>query len=105
MRIVIKVGTQVIIGKRGLDLKKIGSLIDEISGALKHGHEVVLVSSGAIGAGLPIVHFTGPISKKIASAVGQPLLVVLVYAGGNFVEITTAPLGIVVWREQLALGR
>jgi glutamate 5-kinase len=75
MRIVIKVGTQVIAGKNGLDQKKISKLIKEISVLLKRGCEVVLVTSGAIGAGLPQVPFTNPHRKKIAAAIGQPLLI------------------------------
>jgi glutamate 5-kinase len=75
MRIVIKVGTQVIAGKNGLDQKKIGKLIGEISFLLKRKNEVVLVTSGAIGAGLPQVPFTNPHRKKIAAAIGQPLLI------------------------------
>jgi len=75
MRIVIKVGTQVIAGKNGLDQKKISNLIKEISFLLKRGSEVVLVTSGAIGAGLPQVPFTNPHRKKIAAAIGQPLLI------------------------------
>ena len=75
MRIVIKVGTQVIAGKNGLDQKKIGKLMKEISVLLKRGCEVVLVTSGAIGAGLPQVPFTNPHRKKIAAAIGQPILI------------------------------
>ena len=75
MRIIIKVGTQVIAGKNGLDQKKIAKLIKEISLLLKRGHEVVLVTSGAIGAGLPQVPFMNPHRKKIAAAIGQPLLI------------------------------
>ncbi|KKQ85686.1 MAG: Glutamate 5-kinase [Parcubacteria group bacterium GW2011_GWF2_38_8] len=75
MRIVIKVGTQVIAGKNGLDQKKIANLVREISLLLKRGVEVVLVTSGAIGAGLPEIPFTNPHRKKIAAAIGQPLLI------------------------------
>jgi len=75
MRIVIKVGTQVIAGKNGLDQNKIGNLIKQIALLLKRGCEVVLVTSGAIGAGLPQVPFTNPHRKKIAAAIGQPLLI------------------------------
>ena len=35
----------------------------------------MLVTSGAIGAGLPQVPFTNPHRKKIAAAIGQPLLI------------------------------
>lgn len=75
MRIVIKIGTQVIASKNGLNQKKISKLIKEISFLLKHGCEVVLVTSGAIGAGLPQVPFTNPHRKKIAAAIGQPILI------------------------------
>jgi len=75
MRIIIKVGTQIIAGKNGLNQKKISKLIKEISVLLKKGIEIVLVSSGAIGAGLPMVPFTNPHRKKIAAAIGQPILI------------------------------
>jgi glutamate 5-kinase len=75
MRIVIKVGTQVIANKNGLDQKKISNLMREISVLLKRGCEVVLVTSGAIGAGLPQVPFENPHRKKIAAAIGQPILI------------------------------
>lgn len=74
MRLVIKIGTQVISGKNGLNKGRIRQIIKEIAELLKLGHEVVLVSSGAIGAGLPLVNFTGPLQKKVAAAVGQPVL-------------------------------
>lgn len=74
MRLVIKIGTQVISGKNGLNKGRIRQIIKEIAELLKLGHEVTLVSSGAIGAGLPLVNFTGPLQKKVAAAVGQPML-------------------------------
>lgn len=75
MRIVIKVGTRVIAGEHGLNKKKIAKLMKEISILIKKKHEVVLVSSGAVGAGLPQVSFDNPHRKKIAAAIGQPLLI------------------------------
>lgn len=74
MRLVIKMGTQVISNKNGLNKKRIRQIIKEIAELLKLGHEVVLVSSGAIGTGLPLVNFTGPFQKKVAASVGQPML-------------------------------
>lgn len=88
MRIVIKVGTQVIAGKNGLDQKKIGNLIKQISSLSKRGHEVVLVTSGAIGAGLPRVPFTNPHRKKIAAAIGQPILIHDYYREANKYKIS-----------------
>lgn len=72
---VIKIGTQVIGGKTGLNKKRIGQIMSQIARLFELGHEVVLVSSGAIGAGLPFVNFTSPLRKKTAAAVGQPLLI------------------------------
>ncbi len=78
MRIVVKVGTQIIAGAHGLSLKKIGGLMGEISNIINMGHQVILVSSGAVGAGLPAVPYKGnskdSFRKKIAAAIGQPLL-------------------------------
>lgn len=75
MRLVIKVGTQVISDQKGLNKKRIRQLIAEIALLIKKGHEVILVTSGAIGAGLPLVHFASPLRKKVAAAVGQPMLI------------------------------
>jgi len=74
MRLVIKIGTQVIRGKSGLNQSRIRQIVAEIAQILKLGHEVILVSSGAIGAGLPLINFNAPLRKKIAAAIGQPLL-------------------------------
>ncbi len=74
MRLVIKIGTQVISSKTGLNKKRIRQIIKEIAELLKLGHEVILVSSGAIGAGLPLVNFKDSVCKKVAAAVGQPML-------------------------------
>lgn len=74
MRLVIKIGTQVISDKNGLNKGRIRQIIKEIAELLKLGHEVVLVTSGAIGTGLPLVNFTNPLRKKIAASVGQPIL-------------------------------
>lgn len=74
MRIVIKIGTRTIVGKGGLDHQKIKNLMNEIAFVFKKGHEVILVSSGAIGTGLSFVRCIGPRENKIAAAVGQPFL-------------------------------
>ncbi len=52
-RVVIKVGSAVLASSaRGLDQARIERLAAEISLLLEQGHEVILVSSGAIAAGL-----------------------------------------------------
>lgn len=74
MRIIIKVGTQVVASKDKLNEKRIASIAKDIAFLLKKGHEMVLVTSGAIGAGLSNVSLTHPNRKKVAAAVGQPIL-------------------------------
>ncbi len=51
-RIVVKLGSNVITAKNGLDLKVIESISDQISTLMDRGIEVILVSSGAQAAGL-----------------------------------------------------
>ncbi len=51
-RIVVKIGSRVLASlERGLDLQVMGNLVQEMADLRKAGHEVVLVSSGAILAG------------------------------------------------------
>ena len=55
-RITIKIGTKVLTGKNNkLDQKVIRNLADQISGLKDEGLEVIVVSSGAIGAGLGLL--------------------------------------------------
>src|SRR3989344_9126934 len=75
MKIVVKVGTLSVADNTGSDRQKIRALIGDIARLMKKGHKVILISSGAVGAGLPIVHMRGPFQKKTAAAVGQPLLI------------------------------
>ena len=76
-RIVIKVGSAVLAPSvNGLDEARIGRLAAEVSELLDQGREVVLVSSGAIAAGLTklgLVKKKGmPLSlKQAAAAIGQ----------------------------------
>ena len=76
-RIVIKVGSAVLApSEKGLDEVRMGRLAAEVSELLDQGREVVLVSSGAIAAGLTklgLVKKKGmPLSlKQAAAAIGQ----------------------------------
>ena len=55
-RVVVKVGTKVITSKdRSLDLDMISRLVSQISSAMNSGVEMVLVTSGAIGAGMSML--------------------------------------------------
>jgi len=76
-RIVIKVGSAVLTSSdRGLDQNRIERLAADISSIMEQGREVVLVSSGAIAAGLAKLGLKKtrgmPLSlKQAAAAVGQ----------------------------------
>lgn len=83
-RIVVKVGSSSLTkpgrrGATGLDTDRIAYLADVISAAVKDGREVVLVSSGAIAAGLePLALSKRPrdlATQQAAASVGQLLLV------------------------------
>ena len=79
MRAVVKVGTSSITGEAGhLDDAALDKLADEIAAARTAGHQVVLVCSGAITAGLPVLGLEqrpGDIGTlQAVAAVGQPRL-------------------------------
>lgn len=79
MRIVIKVGTNILTGKNGaLDTGRMGRFAREIGALKAQGAQVVLVSSGAIGAGMGKMGITERPTdlrqKQALAAVGQPLL-------------------------------
>lgn len=76
MRIVVKVGTSTLAHKTGnLNIRRVEQLCKVLSDLKNAGHEIVLVSSGAIGMGLGKLAITKrpddiP-SKQAAAAVGQ----------------------------------
>ena len=79
LRAVVKVGTSSITSDTGeIDDAALVKLCAELADARAAGHEVVLVSSGAIAAGLPVLGFgTRPRdigTLQAAAAVGQPRL-------------------------------
>ncbi len=78
-RIVIKVGTNVLTdNKGGLDHTRIGHLVEQIAAIRRMGCEVIVVTSGAVGAGRAIMG--GDIAtetiadKQVYAAVGQVAL-------------------------------
>ena len=78
-RIVVKVGTNLIADRlAGLNHERINSLATGVSRLLAAGHGVVVVSSGAIGAGMAARRITErPRSmpeKQATAAIGQPIL-------------------------------
>jgi glutamate 5-kinase len=74
-RILIKVGSAVLTGAEGLDLKIIDSLVAEMSDLVQRDYSVVLVTSGAIASGKHRLNITGKLKsmpeKQAAAAVGQ----------------------------------
>ena len=79
-RIVVKVGSSSLTSPDGgIDPERIGRIVDAIAAARRAGRDVVLVSSGAIAAGMgPLGMRTRPrdlASQQAAASVGQGLLV------------------------------
>ena len=74
-RIVVKVGTSVLTGQTGrLELAVIKHIADQIVAIKKKGSEVILITSGAMGAGRGLIAVTrgekAP-QKQVLAAVGQ----------------------------------
>ena len=95
MRIVIKVGTNILTGKNGsLDRALIGRLAAEIAALKITGAQVVLVSSGAIGAGMGKMGIaarpTDLRQKQALAAIGQPLLMEVYESVFSAVDVTVA---------------
>lgn len=79
-RIVIKVGTSTITHSNGLlNLNQMDSIVRQIADLHNQGYEVILVSSGSIGAGIGKLGLkTKPKTipeKQVAAAVGQGILI------------------------------
>lgn len=78
-RIVIKVGSSSLTHETGrLDLQRIENLVKQIADLMNQGKEVILVSSGAVAAGLPALGLREKPAdlplKQAAAAVGQGIL-------------------------------
>jgi len=75
-RIIAKFGTNLITGGTGhLDLKAMASLVDQIAQLHSQGHEVIIVSSGAVAAGRQKLKLTRERKdipfKQVLASVGQ----------------------------------
>lgn len=74
-KILIKIGSQVLTGTDGLDLKIIDSLVQDMCDLTRRGFSIVLVTSGAIASGKHRLGLTGKLKsipeKQAAAAVGQ----------------------------------
>ena len=74
-KILIKVGSAVLTGNDGLDLKIIDSIVLDMSTLANQGYSLVLVTSGAIISGKHRMKITGALKsmpeKQAAAAIGQ----------------------------------
>ncbi|MDX2380766.1 MAG: glutamate 5-kinase [Acidimicrobiia bacterium] len=80
MRVVAKIGTASITDAAGvIDRGAIAKLADEVAGVRSDGHEVIIVSSGAVAAGVAAVGLasrpTDMVTLQALSAAGQSRLV------------------------------
>ena len=80
-RIVVKVGSSTLTGRDGafLDPRRLDSVVDLIASLKRSGHEVVLVSSGAIASGLSLLGLKERprdlTMQQTVASVGQGLLI------------------------------
>ena len=84
MRIVIKIGSNVLTRSDGkLNVTRMSSLVDQIAGLRRKGHEVILVSSGSVAGGRGELKVSKKLDKvgqrQLFSAVGQVKLINLYY--------------------------
>jgi len=74
-KILIKVGSAVLTGDDGLDIKIIDSLVADMSHLVQNGYSIVLVTSGAIVSGKHRMNITEKLKsmpeKQAAAAIGQ----------------------------------
>ena len=81
MRITIKIGSNVLTRQDGsLDVTRMSALVDQIANLRNQGHEVILVSSGAVASGRSelkhIQHDLDSVDQRqLFSAVGQAKLI------------------------------
>lgn len=78
-RIVVKLGTGVLTDRRKqIDPAQLGQLVAQVAALRKAGKEIVIVSSGAVGAGMGVLDYekrpTELAELQACAAVGQPRL-------------------------------
>ena len=83
-RIVVKIGSNVLTRADGrLDVTRVSALVDQVSWLRGRGHEVILVSSGAVACGrseLRVDHVLDSVEQRqLYSALGQVKLIGLYY--------------------------
>ena len=78
-RLVIKIGSNILASaEQGLNTRRLRTITRDIAGLMDNGHEVVIVSSGAVAAGLKKLGLKGKPHdiklKQAAAAIGQSSL-------------------------------
>ena len=94
-RVVVKIGSSSLTNKKGeIDEEKFGDHIQAIAKLKTAGHEVIVVSSGAVAAGFRKLGYSSrPVTlkgKQAAAAVGQSLLIQSYTEKLRVFDITTA---------------
>ena len=79
MRIVVKIGSSSLTTKQQIDTSKLQDHVDAVAYLKKLGHEVIIVSSGAVAAGFKRLGYPSrPVTikgKQAAAAIGQSILI------------------------------
>ena len=77
-RVVVKVGTNLLSTKEGIDEGCIDRIVEQLVKMQQNGLQVLLVTSGAIGMGAKELRLTGPVKqvamRQACASIGQPLL-------------------------------
>ncbi|HZW67510.1 MAG TPA: glutamate 5-kinase [Pseudogracilibacillus sp.] len=94
-RVVVKIGSSSLTNDRGeIDEKKLADHVKAVAAIRAEGHEVILVSSGAVAAGfLQLGYPSRPVTikgKQASAAVGQSLLIQSYIDEFNSYELTPA---------------
>ena len=76
--VVVKVGTNLLSSKTGIDKERICDIADQVSRLRDFGYYVLIVSSGAIGMGAKALKHNNPVKhiplRQACAAIGNPLL-------------------------------
>lgn len=77
-RVVIKVGTNLLTNPEGINKERIHDIVNQIARIREMGHQVILVSSGAIGLGAKALSHNNPVvyiaMRQACASIGQPIL-------------------------------
>lgn len=78
-RIAVKIGSNVLTRKDGrLDVTRMSALVDDIAQLRQLGHEIIMISSGAVASGRGVLHTDHKLdsvsARQLFSAVGQAKL-------------------------------